>query len=47
MDKIKLMYHWLMNIEDGGNLVTAVLIPNDMLEILHYFIVIKWLHNLG
>jgi hypothetical protein len=31
MDKIKLMYQWLLNIEEGGNLVTAVLNPNNML----------------
>jgi hypothetical protein len=31
MDNIKLMYDWLLNIQEGGNLVTAVLNPNDIL----------------
>jgi hypothetical protein len=31
MDNIKLMYDWLLNIEEGGNLATAMLNPNDML----------------
>jgi hypothetical protein len=31
MYNIKLLYDWLLNTEEGGNLVTAVLNPNDML----------------
>jgi hypothetical protein len=28
---IKLLYDWLLTIEEGVNLVTAVINPNDML----------------
>jgi hypothetical protein len=31
MDNIKLLYEWLLNIEECGNLVTAVPDPNAML----------------
>jgi hypothetical protein len=47
MDNIKLMYDWLLNIGEGENLVTAVLNPNDMLQVLYYFKVIKWLYILS
>jgi hypothetical protein len=47
MDNIKLIYDWLLNIEEGGNVVIAVLNPYNMLEVLYYFIVMKWLYILG